>query len=96
MNIPDHLLSFNANESGDAVSVHADRAGLEFLRNAIDTLLRKLDEGLCDHEHLRSNAWAGIELSETMLASEAASGNTTVHHLEILAWTQEWKEKHGL
>jgi hypothetical protein len=42
---PDHLLSLATAPGGDVVYVHADRAGLEFLRDSINELLGKLAKG---------------------------------------------------
>ena len=96
MHEPSHLLSVTASPEGDVVTIHADIAGLEFLRATVDRLLSKLQTGQCDHDHLRTTDWAGDELSKSMLITERDSGHSTVHHLEVLAWTAEWKEKHGL
>jgi hypothetical protein len=96
MTRPDYLLSITSSEEGDAITIHGDRAGLEHLRDAVDGLIKKLGGDQCDHEHLRTDAWAGHELTETMLAAERSEGHRTVHHLEIYGWNQEWKKKHGL
>jgi Immunity protein 32 len=96
MQEPSHLLSVTTSAEGDVVTIHGDIAGLEFLRATVDRLLSKLQTGQCDHDHLRTSDWAGDELSKSMLSTERDSGHNTVHHLEVLAWTDEWKEKHGL
>lgn len=93
---PDYLLSVTTAATGDAVTIHGDRQGLELLREKIDVLLAGLVAGECDHRHLRSDAWAGFELSTSMLESERDAGHRIVHHLEVLAWTPDWKLKHGL
>jgi hypothetical protein len=87
-------LSVVVEKTGDVVHVHADKAGLDHLSRAIETLRASLERGECDHVHLMSNSWGGFDLTETRLDSESSASQ--VHHLEILAWTQEWKEKHQL
>jgi len=94
MRPPPGLLSVVAAETGDIVHIHADAAGLAHLAQAIELLRASLDRGECDHVHLMSNAWGGFDLTESKLQSEGSSSQ--VHHLEILAWTQEWKERHEL
>ena len=93
---PDYLLSVTSASSGDAVTIHADKQGLMALRARVDALLAKLERGDSDHEHLRSAEWAGFELSTSMLASERTQGHQTVHHVEIYAWSPQWKAHHGL
>lgn len=93
---PNYLLSVTSASGGDTVTIHADKEGLLVLRARLDVLLAKLERDAPDHEHLRSSEWAGFELSTSMLASERAHGHQTVHHVEIFAWTPEWKEHHKL
>ncbi|MDK6078809.1 Imm32 family immunity protein [Massilia varians] len=93
---PNYLLSVTSTRSGDAVTVHVDKEGLLALRARLDVLLAKLDGDASDHEHLRSAEWAGFELTTSMLASERTHGHQTVHHVEIYAWSPEWKEHYGL
>jgi hypothetical protein len=96
METPTRLLSVVAEKSGDVVHIHTDELGLERLARVIDDLRAKLRAGECDHDHLFTEAWAGGELTETMLAQDRESGATQVHHVKIYAWTSEWKAKHGL
>jgi hypothetical protein len=96
MKRPAYLLSVTTAKSGDVVTIHGDRAGLAVLRDRVNELLVKLEREECDHEHLRSPDWAGSELTTTMLADERQSGHSTVHHLELFAWSAEWRAKHGL
>lgn len=94
MRPPPGLLSVVADETGNIVHIHADEAGLAHLAEAIEQLRASLSRGECDHVHLKSNGWAGFDLTESKLESEATF--TQVHHLEILAWTPDWKERHKL
>jgi hypothetical protein len=94
MRPPPGLLSVVAGEANDVVHIHGDAAGLAHLAEAIDQLRRSLSKGECDHVHLKSNSWGGFDLTETKMQSESSA--TQVHHLEILAWTPEWKAKHQL
>ena len=93
---PDHLLSVVTEPAGDVVYIHADRPGLEFLRDAINRLLANLAKGKTDHDHFHSPDWGGWQLSTSMLASEKESGCKTVHHVKIYSWDEEWKKKSGL
>lgn len=93
---PNHLLSVVTDPEGDVVHIHGDRAGLEYLRRAIDRLLQNLAEGKPDHDHFRSADWAGYELTTSMLPSEKEAGCKTVHHVKIFSWNDEWKKKEGL
>src|SRR2546428_11060135 len=93
---PDHLLSVVTEPEGDVVYIHADRAGLEYLRKSIDHLLDKLAKGHSDHDHFHSPDWGGWELSTSMLASEKDKGCKTVHHVKVYSWNEEWKKKSGL
>ncbi len=96
MTSPDHLLSVTTSPGGDIVTIHGDLAGIMSLRDSLNTLLTRLSQGECDHKHFRSPDWAGFELSTSMLTAEQQAGHITVHHLEVLAWSPEWKVKHGL
>jgi ectoine hydroxylase-related dioxygenase (phytanoyl-CoA dioxygenase family) len=96
MTTPSYLLSVTTAGESDAVTLHGDREGLLVLRDAVDRLLGELAKGECDHAHLRSHDWAGFELTTSMLQSEKAAGAHNVHHLQICAWTPEWRQKHGL
>ena len=90
------LLSATTNEDGDVVSIHADLSGLKKLQDSISYMITKLEKDTCDHDHLRSEDWAGYELTTTMLDSEQSKGNKQVHHIKLYAWTDEWKNKHEL
>ncbi|AAQ58916.1 Imm32 family immunity protein [Chromobacterium violaceum] len=90
------LLSICSSETGDSVHMHANLQGLIILQDAIINLQRKLLADQSDHEHFRSADWAGYELTTSMLESEYNSNCKQVHHLELFAWTDEWREKHKL
>lgn len=93
---PAHLLSVVLDPEGDVVYLHADRAGLGHLREALDRLIRSLDKGEYPHDHLMSPDWGSWELTTSMLESERERGCRTVHHVKIYGWDDEWKRKHGL
>jgi Immunity protein 32 len=89
---PDWILSFSTDADGDQVFIHADAAGLDHLIQSLTRIRRKLDDDICDHDHLMTDAWGGRELSEATLDE----GARLVHHVKIYAWTPEWIEKHHL
>ncbi len=90
------LLSVITEPSGDIVKIHTDLSGLIKLRATIDGLISSIEKGECDHAHLRSEDWAGFELTTSMLDSDKSKSSNQVHNLEIMAWTTEWKNKHQL
>ena len=93
---PNNLLSVTSANSGDMVTIHADKDGLLALHARLSVPLAKLDNDASDDEHLRSAEWAGYELSTSMPASERADGYQSVHHIKIYAWTPERKARDSL
>jgi Immunity protein 32 len=91
MPIPDHVLSFATDDEGQ-LFVHADAAGLDDLIRSLTRIRRKLDEGICDHDHLMTASWGGCALSERSLDANAR----VIHHVKIYGWTPEWIQKLGL
>ena len=90
------LLSVSTASEGDVVYIHTDLSGLKKLQESINSMIDNLENGTCDHDHLRSEDWAGYELTTTMLESEKANNCKQVHHVKLYAWNEEWKNKHGL
>lgn len=90
------MLSVVTEPDGDVVYVHADAAGVVQLEELVAYLKKKIEAGECPHDHLRSESWAGSELTETMLAQEKIKGCKQVHHVKVYGWTDEWASKHGL
>ncbi len=90
------LLSVVTNPEGDTVYIHADLNGLKKLRDSVVSMIESLEVGECDHDHLRTEDWAGNELTATMLDSEKAKGCGQAHHVKLYGWNTEWKNKHGL
>jgi len=89
---PDYTLSFATDADGDQVFIHADAGGLDHLIQSLTHIRRKLDENICDHDHLMTDAWGGHELSERTPEKD----ERLVHHVKIYGWTSEWIEKHHL
>jgi len=85
-------LSFATDADGNQVFIHADAGGLDHLIRSLTHIRRKLDENICDHDHLMTDAWGGHELSERTLEKD----ERLVHHVKIYGWTPEWIEKHHL
>jgi hypothetical protein len=89
---PDHILSFATDKEGDELFIHADAKGLDHLIRSLTHIRRKMDEDVCDHDHLMTDAWGGTELSERSMAG----GVHLIHHVKIYGWTPEWIQRHGL
>ncbi|MCP3875774.1 MAG: hypothetical protein GY699_21800, partial [Desulfobacteraceae bacterium] len=92
----DYLLSVTTEKDGDIVYIHADKNGLEFLENTIRRLRANLEKDECDHDHLFTEAWAGDELTETMIEKEKQDNCNQVHHVKIYSWTDVWAKKHKI
>jgi hypothetical protein len=92
MSKPDYTLSFSTDDDGDQVFIHADAGGLDYLIDSLTQIRRKLDEDVCEHDHLMTDAWGGQQLSERTLDKDAR----LVHHVKMYGWTPEWIEKHHL
>jgi len=92
MPTPDHVLSFATDKDGSQLFIHADAKGLERLIRSLTHIHQKLDDGVCDHDHLMTDAWAGSELSDRSLPD----GVHIIHHVKIYGWTAECIRKHGL
>jgi hypothetical protein len=87
---PNYILSFATDADGDQVFIHADAGGLDHLISTLARIRRKLDENICDHDHLMTDAWGGHELSEPTMQND----ERLVHQVKIYGWTPEWIEKH--
>lgn len=87
------LLSLVTSREGDVVNIHVDRAGLDVLLSHITWLIKRLDANKNDHVHLFTEAWGGWELTGSILEAERDAGCKQVNHLQINAWTPEWREK---
>lgn len=91
MPIPKHILNFGTDKDGSQVFMHADLAGLDHLIRSLTHIREKVSAGICEHDHMMTDAWGGNELSEKGLDA----GTHTVHHVKIYGWTPEWAQKHG-
>lgn len=90
MKPPDYVLSFVSGGEGE-LFLHADAKGLSVLIAALERLKRKIDQGVCDHDHLSTPAWGGNELSET----RGLEPGELIHHVKLYGWTNEWAKRHG-
>jgi hypothetical protein len=86
----EHVLSFSTD--GEQVFIHADAAGLDFLIKTLTNIRTKIDEDVCEHDHLFTDSWGSGELSDGILDKDAH----LVNHVKVCGWTNEWAEKHGL
>jgi hypothetical protein len=87
---PDYVLAFVRGEEGE-LFMHADAKGLAALIGALERLKKKAEEGVCDHDHLKTESWAGAELSE----KKGLERGELIHHLKLYGWTDEWATRHG-
>ena len=87
---PDYLLSFATDIDGEQVFIHADRGGIDHLINSLTRIRRKLDDNICDHDHLMTQAWGGNELSDPILEGDQRG----IQHVKIYGWTPEWIQNH--
>lgn len=87
---PDHTLCFVCDGEGQ-IFLHADSAGLDALISCLEKLKKKTEAGQSDHDHLRTNAWAGSELSEEIGKEEGQ----VIHHVKIYGWTEAKTKEHG-
>ena len=78
--MPDHLLTFELNEGNDQLLIHGDEHGLRFLIESLESLLAHTKDGQFNHEHLKTSAWGGDELSEE------SQGGKVLNHVEIYCW----------
>ncbi len=91
-----YLLSVVSEKDCDTVYIHANKDGLDLLSRSIERLSKHLEKNECDHDHFFTEAWAGDELTETMLDQESKDGCRQVHHIKLYSWTDEWADKHKL
>ena len=92
MSKPDHVLSFATDKDGSQLFIHADAKGLDHLIRSLTRLQQKINDNICDHDHLMTDAWSGSELSECSMAD----GVHLIQHVKVYGWTKEWSQKHGL
>lgn len=71
------ILTVELNEDLQAVEITFDREGLAQLLQRLNHLSQR---DAPDHDHLRTPAWAGTELSEEL---QGAPGNRLFHHLRL-------------
>jgi hypothetical protein len=91
-----YLLSVVAEKDCDTIYIHANKDGLDLLSRSIDRLRKNLERNDCAHDHFFTAAWAGDELTETMLNQESEKGCKQIHHVKLYSWTYEWVKKHKL
>ncbi len=90
-----HLLSFAVNDDGTFLSMHADVAGLDLLIRSLVNLRQSAMDGECEHVHLFSDPDLGGELTTTKLQNQPYEA-TSIMHLKLYGWTDEWAKRHGL
>jgi hypothetical protein len=81
------MLYLETDKDGNEVFLHADREGIQKLRNVLDFLLHQPDQP--EHDHLFTPAWAGSELDETLTGEgklQDSGENRVVHHLKMHYW----------
>ena len=70
------LLTVEYNEKG-VVEIHCDQEGLESLLTKLGLLKER-----GGHEHLKTPAWAGYELTEERQGHD----NQLINHVKIILW----------
>jgi hypothetical protein len=90
MNTPDYVLTFVCGKEGE-LQMHADAKGLSVLIRALESLKKKAEEGVSDHDHLMTPSWAGSELTER----KGLESGELIHHLKLYGWTEERAKKYG-
>ncbi len=81
---------FVAHKDGQ-IFVHADLKGLAVLIRSLQSIQKKVEAGICEHDHLMTDAWAGNELSE----KQGIEKGELIHHVKFFGWTEKWAKKHG-
>ena len=76
----DFLLTFELEKEAEALCIHGDEVGLRNLQQAISQLLDTTDPGHFNHEHLKTPAWGGVELSEE------SQGGQPIQHVKLYCW----------
>lgn len=94
MDPSDHLLSFVTSKCGTMVSVHLDLGGVKLLLKELNGIREKLEANDCPHTHLFGYQ-PSDDLTLTMLQSQPQE-NTSVEHVKIHGWNEEWAVRHGL
>jgi hypothetical protein len=87
---PHHLLDVQTDSGGTQVFIHADAKGLAVLKQTVERLQSKAENGACDHDHLFAADWGGCELS----TSDLSEGMHHVSHVKIYGWSKSRLEEH--
>ena len=87
---PHHLVDIQTDFAGSQVFIYADAEGLAVLKQTVERLQSKVENGVCDHDHLFSADWGGCELSR----SDLSEGMHHVLHVKIYGWSKSWLEEH--
>lgn len=80
-----HFLAFEVTKDQDELIVHADERGLRFLAQVASRLADTLANGECDHTHLMTEEWGGVELS----AERQGTDSTLLHHVKVIGWPKK-------
>lgn len=73
------LLTFELDEKGELLEIHANKDGLCFLKEKIDVLIKAQTN---DHIHMMVPSWGGKELSEDKQCKE----NVLIPHVKVFKW----------
>ena len=76
------MLSVDFDPAADMVTIAGDPTALRDLSERLLRLASSAEVGSLDHDHLRSNAWAGHELSDLPNPRTGASAHV-VYHVKI-------------
>ena len=77
-----HLLTIEKVDD-DEIYIHANKKGLQLLKQEIENLLSK---DSTDHTHLFTESWGGNELTEKL---PHVTKTGIINHLKIFKWNDE-------
>jgi Immunity protein 32 len=80
MTMQPYLLSFEFDENAQQLLIHGDSQGLKRLAQIVLSLIGNTKEGHFNHDHLRTPAWAGSELSGEN------KGGAVIDGVKIYCW----------
>ncbi len=75
----ENMLSFEWDEKGERLEIHASKAGLERL---LERLNRLAESAPPEHAHMMTEEWGGADLTSEKQNAEAV----LINHVKIFRW----------